>query len=78
MKTKSISSTLAQNNFGRILDEVVLHGTRYIVHRRNTPQVIILSLADFEFLLSDEAEQTKLGAIVREISPSYDLGESVE
>ena len=43
MITKSISSTTAQNNFGRVLDDVTHHNTRYIVARRGIPQAIILN-----------------------------------
>jgi PHD/YefM family antitoxin component YafN of YafNO toxin-antitoxin module len=79
MSTKVIASTEAQNNFGRILDDVVSNGTRYIVRRRNTSQAIILSLTDFESILqATEPERKKLERIIREISPVYSLGETVE
>jgi hypothetical protein len=35
MSTKTIPSTEAQNNFGRILDDVVQNDARYIIQRRN-------------------------------------------
>jgi prevent-host-death family protein len=79
MGTKLIASTEAQNNFGRILDDVVQNGTRYVIRRRNTSQAIILSIADFESLLSaDESERRKLEKLIRELSPAYSFGESVE
>ena len=79
MGTKVIASTEAQNNFGRILDDVVSNGTRYIVSRRNTSQAIILSLADFENILqSAKSERKKLKQVIREVSPVYSLGETVE
>jgi len=79
MRTKLIASTEAQNNFGRILDDVVQNGTRYVIRRRNTSQAIILSIADFESLLSaDEPERRKLEKLIRELSPAYSFGESVE
>lgn len=79
MKTRLVASTEAQNNFGRVLDDVVQNGTRYIIRRRNASQAILLSIADFESLLSgDEIERHKLGKVVRELSPSYSLGESIE
>lgn len=79
MKTRLVASTEAQNNFGRVLDDVVQNGTRYIIRRRNSSQAILLSIADFESLLSgDETERRKLERMVRELSPSYSIGESVE
>lgn len=78
MATKIISSTEAQNNFGRILDDVVQNDVRYIVKRRNASQVIVLSLADFEQLLvaSDE-ERHEIGRVIRELSPVYNLGNTI-
>jgi PHD/YefM family antitoxin component YafN of YafNO toxin-antitoxin module len=77
MKTKTISSTEAQNNFGRILNDVIQNNTRYVVKRRSSPQAIILSLTDFELLLTNDGEQRKMVNIVREITPVYSLGEAV-
>jgi PHD/YefM family antitoxin component YafN of YafNO toxin-antitoxin module len=77
MKTKTIASTEAQNNFGRILNDVIQNNTRYVVKRRDLPQAIILSLDDFEQLLTDEGEQSKMARIVRELTPVYSLGEAV-
>lgn len=79
MATKVIASTEAQNNFGRILDDIVRNDTRYVIRRRNTSQAIMLSIADFERLLAaDDAERHKLGELIRELSPAYSLGETVE
>jgi PHD/YefM family antitoxin component YafN of YafNO toxin-antitoxin module len=78
MSTRQIASTEAQNNFGRMLDDAVLNGTRYVIRRRNASQAILLSITDFEALLSgDEAERKKLEKVIRELSPSYSVGESV-
>jgi len=78
MKTRLVASTEAQNNFGRVLDDVVQNGTRYIIRRRNASQAILLSIADFESLLSgDETERRRVEKVVRELSPSYSLGKSV-
>jgi prevent-host-death family protein len=78
MSTKLIASTEAQNNFGRILDDVVQNETRYVVQRRNNSQAIILSLADFEsILLATEMERKRLGATLKELSPVYSLGEQL-
>jgi len=79
MGTKLIASTEAQNNFGRVLDDVVQNNTRYIVRRRNTPQAVILSVTDFENILAgDAADRQKLEKMLRELSPVYALGESIE
>jgi prevent-host-death family protein len=79
METKLIASTEAQNNFGRVLDDVVQNNTRYILRRRNISQAVILSIADFEEILNaNEAERTKLGKLLRELSPGYSFGETVE
>ena len=72
---KAISSTQAQNNFGRVLDDVVQNHARYIIKRRNTPQAILVSLSELEQLLSATAgERQRLEEIIREQSPTYDLG----
>ena len=79
MTTKTIPSTEAQNNFGRILDDVIQNGTKYVIQRRNIAQAILLSLSDFQRLLAaSEGERQSIGDIVRELSPIYDLGETVD
>jgi PHD/YefM family antitoxin component YafN of YafNO toxin-antitoxin module len=79
MSTKLIASTEAQNNFGRILDDVVQNSTRYVIRRRNTSQAMMLSIADFEsILLADETERRRLGRLLRELTPAYSFGESVQ
>jgi prevent-host-death family protein len=78
MRTRLIASTEAQNNFGRILDDAVQNSTRYVIRRRNASQAILLSIADFESLLSgDEMERKKLEKVIRELSPSYSFGETI-
>jgi len=79
MGVKLIASTEAQNNFGRLLDDVVQNGARYVIRRRNSAQAIILSVADLESILAaDETERSKLEKLVRELGPTYTLGEAVE
>lgn len=79
MKTRLINSTEAQNNFGRILDDVVQNATRYIIRRRNTSQAIILSIADFERILAaSDSDRGKLEKLVKELSPSYTIGETID
>ena len=78
MATKAISSTEAQNNFGRILDDIIQNTTRYVVKRRGTPQAILLSLSDFESLLvASENERKQIGNALQELGPVYNLGETV-
>ncbi len=78
MATKSISSTKAQNNFGRVLDDITQNHTRYIVKRRGIPQVVILSLDDFADVLSDEHECEQMNTVLRELRPKYQLGQVLE
>ncbi len=78
MNTRLIASTEAQNNFGRMLDDAVLNGTRYIIQRRNASQAILLSIADFENLLAgDENERSRFEKVIRELSPNYSVGVSL-
>lgn len=78
MAIKSISSTEAQNNFGRVLDDVTLNRARYIVKRRGVPQVIILSFDDFAHVLGDDNERTRMDSVLRELRPQYGIGEVIE
>jgi len=77
MTTKSISSTKAQNNFGRVMDDATHHKTRYIVERRGVPQVVILSFDDFKHLLNDEKERQYMGNVLKKLSPDYELGQPI-
>jgi len=72
-----IASTKVQNHFGQILDDVIQNNTRYVIKRRNIPQVIILSLPDFEQLLANALERDKVGKVIRELRPEYSLGETI-
>lgn len=78
MGAKYISSTQAQNNFGQVLDDVTRTHTRYIVKRRGTPQAVVLSFDDFMHLLDNDAERTQLHRVLKEVQPTYTLGEPVE
>ena len=77
MAVKSISSTEAQNNFGRVLDDVALNHARYVVKRRGSPQAIVLSFDDFARLLQDDGERGRMGLLLGELRPRYSLGEIV-
>ncbi len=78
MTAKTISSTDAQNNFGQVLDDVVRTRTRYIVKRRGTPQAVVLSFEDFIELLNNEAQRQDFAAVLKELSPVYSLGETID
>jgi PHD/YefM family antitoxin component YafN of YafNO toxin-antitoxin module len=78
MTIKSIGSTEAQNNFGRVLDDVTLNRARYIVKRRGVPQVIILSFDDFDYVLRDDSERRRMGSVLRDLRPQYRIGEVIE
>lgn len=77
MATKMVASTKIQNNFGAILDDVIQNRTRYVIKRRGVPQAIMLSLSDLEKILDDKSQQRKIGKVVSELSPTYDLGETI-
>lgn len=77
MTTKSVSSTKAQNNFGRVLDDVTHNHTRYVIERRGVSQVIILSCDDFAHILSNEEERLHMGTILRELRHEYHIGRVV-
>lgn len=78
MKTKLIASTEAQNNFGRVLDDVVQNRTRYIIRRRNISQAIIMSVADVEQLLAGgDKERRQLERIIHETRPTYSIGDAI-
>ncbi len=78
MTTKSISSTKAQNNFGRVLDDVTHHQNRYVIERRGVPQVIILGLDDFASLLNNAEAREHMDNLLQELRPEYHLGHIVE
>jgi len=78
VRTKIIASTEAQNNFGKIIDSVVQDHIRYIIKRRDVSQAIIMSLIDFQRLLLDASERKKMDHVIRELSPVYNLGETLD
>jgi PHD/YefM family antitoxin component YafN of YafNO toxin-antitoxin module len=77
MSTKAIASTMAQNHFGQILDDVIQNHTRYVIKRRGVPQMMMISLTDLELLLLNDDERSHLAMTVRELRPVYDLGDTV-
>jgi prevent-host-death family protein len=77
VKTRSISSTDAQNNFGRVMESAVQEHVAYVVTRRETPVVVILGVKDFGELLRGGPEGTNMRGVLRELSPDYELGEEV-
>jgi PHD/YefM family antitoxin component YafN of YafNO toxin-antitoxin module len=74
MKVKSINSTMTQNNFGQVLDDVIQNQTRYIIKRHKKPRAILLSLMDFAQLLNDVQDRQQVHGLISEIQPKYDLG----
>lgn len=75
MKTKVISSTDAQNNFGKVMQSAIQEHIAYVVRRRDVAQVIIIGVEDLEKLLSSVADREKMGGVLREVSPEYEIGE---
>jgi len=74
MLAKSISSTEAQNNFGKVLDDAAHNRTRYIIERHNVPQAVLLSFEDFTDLLNNESERRRIYRILAERRPEYRVG----
>lgn len=77
MTSKTIGSTEAQNNFGRCVQEAVQDGTKFIIKRHGVAQAIILSLAEFERILSKPSDRSRTLRLIREIEPQYELGEPI-
>jgi len=76
--TKLISSTEAQNNFGRLIDDVVQYGTKYVIQRRGVSQAVVLSIREFDELLSaNNARRSKTAGMFRQFSPRSSLGTDV-
>jgi prevent-host-death family protein len=78
MAVRLISSTEAQNNFGKVISDVSQKDIRYVVERHSSPKAIILSLSDLERLINDKTDREEMRRIVREQSKTYDLGESID
>lgn len=74
MGMKRISSTEAQNNFGRVIDDVTRNHTFYIVERWSLPQAVVVSFEDLAMLLEDGTARSQIADVVRESRPVYDLG----
>ena len=77
-QVKFIISTEAQNNFGRLLDDVSENHTRYVIKRFGHPKAVMISLDDFERLLESESEGHKVLKVIRENRPGYILGEAIQ
>ena len=75
--TRFILSTEAQNNFGRLLDDVSVNGTRYVIKRFGMPKAVIVPLEDFERLLQDDSDARYTLQVLRESRTEYHLGESI-
>jgi prevent-host-death family protein len=77
MATKKISSTQVQNNFGQVLDDVTYNQTRFIIERRGIPKAVMISFDDFERLLSNESERSEMSLLLREVKPTYQIGQAL-
>jgi prevent-host-death family protein len=77
VKTRTITSTEAQNNFGRVIDSVMQDHVSYIVKRRNISRVIIMSLSDLRQLLANSTDREVMKKVIREVGPDYRLGENL-
>ena len=78
MAIKSIGSTQAQNNFGRVLDDVTHNNTRYVIRRRGAPQAVLLSLDDLVHILNMREESREMYSLLRELRPTYHLGQEIQ
>lgn len=78
MKTRRLSSTEAQNNFGRVLDSAIQEGIVYIIERRGNAQAVLIGLANIDALLTDENTLESFGSTLKELSPKYNLGREME
>lgn len=77
-QVKYVVSTEAQNNFGRLMDDVSTAGTRYVIRRHGKPKAVVISIEDFEKLLLSEHGGEKLARVLRESRAEYALGVKLE
>ena len=75
--SKFILSTEAQNNFGRLLDDVATNGTRYVIKRFGAPKAVVISVEEFERLLGSGHEDQQCLRALQESRPVYNLGYAV-
>lgn len=71
---KFILSTEAQNNFGRLLDDVATNGTRYVIKRFGSPRAVVIPIQEFERLLGSDLEDQQCLRVLHESRPVYNLG----
>jgi prevent-host-death family protein len=74
--TKKISALTARTQFGQIMDRAVERQERFLVDRRGTPAVIIMSVDDYLRTIApedialknirDEAKRTRLDKLTME------------
>ena len=72
MAIKTINSTQAQNNFGRLLEDVSENGTQYLLQRFGRIKAVLIPLSDYRYLME---QREKEGDILREVSTMYSLGQ---
>jgi prevent-host-death family protein len=73
MVVKTINSTEAQNNFGRLLDDVAEKGTQYLIQRFGKVKAVVIPLGDFRRLVGQNDQAIRL---LRESGPEYSLGQT--
>lgn len=78
MTIKSVSSTVAKNNFGQVLEDITENRVRYFVERHGVPKVVILGLEDFSNLLDNNTEREQIQNLLQEIRPQYHIGRSLK
>jgi prevent-host-death family protein len=62
---RTVSATEARVHFGEVMRSVVEDGTTVVVERGGKPQVVVLSIAEYERLRSGEGAQPDWRELVR-------------
>lgn len=70
--TRTILSSEAKANFGQVIDDVFSRGTRYVIQRFDTPRAVLISLADYQRLLTAEEAGVQ---VLGETRATYHLGQ---
>jgi len=74
IQTRVIPSSEAKLRLAQLVDDVCTHGTRYIIQRFDTPRAVVISLADYQQLLT--ADKAGSPATLREAPTRYHLGKN--
>ncbi len=75
-KPKTINAFTARTHFGQVI-KLVVQGGRFIVTKKGRPQMVLLSVDDFEDLLEIAAERQdkELQRALKESARQYKRGE---